>query len=772
MNVLGNTLIVIALASSLFSIVQYHRATSANPLAMKRARQWLRISTATIVAMSGLLMILLLQHDFSNGYVYSYSSRDLPFHFLISSFYAGQEGSFLFWVLCSALIGLVLRSYTARRKNEPWVMAVYMGVQAFLLLLLFAKTPFISVWEKLPELPLNQLPADGGGLNPLLQNIWMVIHPPVLFVGFAAMAVPFAFAVACMWKREYTLISAQALGWLLFGVFVLGIGIMLGAYWAYGVLGWGGYWGWDPVENSSLVPWIVGVAFVHTLIVQRNSGKFLRLNLALAIASFFLTIYSTFLTRSGILGDSSVHSFTDPGAGVYWLMVVFLLAIAMIGGGFMFIRRKDLRPTQIDTNLMNKETLLASGTLILILMACIILFGTSLPIVGNSTVDVSFYNTMNSPLVVVMLLLIGLTLFAQWKADTTGAVLGRSFRWLLASLAGTSLLFILGVSDVMTLVVVLASLFAILVNIGFVWKLRSMGLKQMGGKLAHIGLGIFLLGVIASGRYDSTMQVALQQDQPQDVLGYALTYVGHHPTVDNKVAFDVKIEKDGSQLQLSPVMFETDRQGTMKNPDIASFLAGDFYLSPISLEQSRHRHTGQDGKAYIMEKGRPAAIGDYKATFAKFEMNAHGESTMPGDGGGMVVGAVLELTDGKQHETITPVIMYDINGRQTFKPVESTVLKATVALVSMNVGGMGGSNTSTVTINIQADEGSVSHRDVFVVEASVKPFISLVWIGTIIMFGGFILAITKRFSGTETSLVSHTSKSSIKRRNVSIPLEV
>ena len=195
-----------------------------------------------------------------------------------------------------------------------------MGVQAFLLLLVYAKTPFETVWQMVPQIPAGQLPPDGRGLNPLLQNFWMVIHPPILFIGFAAMAVPFSFAIAGMWRKEYALLSSQGLGWLLIAVFVLGAGIMLGGYWAYGVLGWGGYWGWDPVENSSLIPWLIGVALLHTLVVQKRTGKFVRSNVVLGIASFMSVIYSTFLTRSGVLGDSSVHAFVDPGEAVYWLL--------------------------------------------------------------------------------------------------------------------------------------------------------------------------------------------------------------------------------------------------------------------------------------------------------------------------------------------------------------------------------------------------------------------------------------------------------------------
>lgn len=745
MNLFGNGLIFVALTASVLSATHYYRSAVSSTQSVKNARLWLKVGAAAIVALSGLLLFLLMQHDFSNGYVYSYSSRDLPLHFLISSFYAGQEGSFLFWVLCSAVIGLALMRHTGRREVEPWVMSVYMGVQTFLILLLYAKTPFLSVWEKIPQLPPGQLPADGNGLNPLLQNFWMVIHPPVLFVGFAAMAVPFAYAVASMWKKSYALTCSQAIGWLLFAVFVLGTGIMLGGYWAYGVLGWGGYWGWDPVENSSLVPWLTGVALVHTLIVQKRTGKFLRTNLALAIISFMLVVYSTFLTRSGVLGDSSVHSFTDPGAGVYWLLIAFLVAIAVVGFGFMLKRRSELRPAKSDNQFVSRETALAAGTIALVLSAAVILFGTSLPLLGKSTVDISFYNTMNLPLAIVMALFIGFSLYTQWGVDDWKEILRRSLKWIWISLAAGAVLFVLGTRDVGTFALVLTSLFAVLVNIEFGWKQGRLDIAAIGGKLAHIGLGVFLLGVIASGKYSTTGQVSLPKGVPQDVLGHTLTYVGYEPTPDRKYAFNINVANEGRTFQLSPLMFDAGEQGTMKNPDIKSFLTSDFYISPIALEQSQEGNADHAGDVYTIEKGKTVSVGGFKATFVKFDMNAHSENSMAsGAAGDMAVGSVLEVTDGKTKEIVTPVTVYGADGQQLSKPSESRLLNATVQLVSMNVGGMDGAKSSTVTIGVQRGGDGHAHQEALVVEASVKPFISLVWAGSVVMFLGVILATQRR----------------------------
>ena len=196
---------------------------------------------------------------------------------------------------------------------------------------------------KAAGISVNDFIIEGKGLNPLLQNFWMQIHPPILFVGFAMSAVPFAFANASLIKNDYRDWVKQSLPWLLVGTMVLGLAIMLGGYWAYGILGWGGYWGWDPVENSSLIPWLVGVASVHTMLIQKKTqssggaGRFVKTNIILSMLVYILVLYSTFLTRSGILGDSSVHSFAEPGMLVYLLLVIFMLTFLIMGiGGFIY----------------------------------------------------------------------------------------------------------------------------------------------------------------------------------------------------------------------------------------------------------------------------------------------------------------------------------------------------------------------------------------------------------------------------------------------------
>ena len=740
MTVLGNWVVVLALISSGGSVLLYVLQALRNGHSATRAGMLVTASALFVGLASVLLLVLLLAHDFTNGYVYSYSDRALPLSFLISSFYAGQEGSFLFWALCSAILALLLRSYTRRRKSEPWVMATFMAIQTLLLLLVIVKSPFKSIWDMFPQLPPAQVPADGRGLNPLLQNFWMVIHPPVLFLGFAAMAVPFSLAVAGLWKRDFNILPQQGFPWVLFATSVLGLGIMLGAYWAYGVLGWGGYWGWDPVENSSLVPWLTGVALLHTMLAQLRTSKYVRTNFALALVSFVLVVYSTFLTRSGILGDASVHAFTDPGATIYWLLLVFLGVLVLAGVGLLMARNAGMKPLQADTMFLTRETSLGAGMIALILAAAVTLFGTSLPIFSTTRVEPSFYDQATLPIAVAMALLIGFSLYTQWEAEDGKEMLRRSAKWVGASLAAGVILYIGGVRNASMLLLACSSLFAFFVNLEIGLKVARGNPRFLGGKLAHAGIALFLLGVIATGKYAPMEHLMLPQGRPQQALGHTLTYTGYTEQPDGKVAFHVAVEQGGSSFTLSPVMFDAGQQGLMKNPDIASSLLRDFYVSPVSFEPQQASAAG--GDTYTIRKGQTVDIGNVQATFVSFDMGAHGKDAMARGESGMSIGSVLEIRNASAREKVVALAHYRSNEAPRYEPVRSDVLGATIQLVGMNVGMQ--PTESSVTVAVSRPGGAQSQPDVLVVEASIKPFINLLWGGTLVMLAGFGLAIVKR----------------------------
>jgi len=583
MAVLGNVLLAAGLLSTALSCGFYARGAMREGASLRGARLALAASTLLVMLASGLLLSLILTHDYSIGYVYSYSDTSLPLHYLVSTFYAGQEGSFLFWALCAGVIGLLLRRRVARAGIEAPVMTVFAAVQVSLILLLIVRSPFRTIWEMFPGAPASA-PPDGRGLNPLLQNFWMVIHPPVLFLGFAAMTVPFALAVAGLWKKNAAMLAAHAFPWLLFAVGVLGLGIMLGAYWAYGVLGWGGYWGWDPVENSSLVPWLTGVALLHTLIAQRRTGAYARTNFALAIASFVLVVYSTFLTRSGVLGDASVHAFTDPGAAIYWLLLGVLAVAAVTGGALLVLRTRAFRPGEKRSGLLTRETSLGGGTLLLVLSAAVVLFGTSLPILTKTRVEPSFYDATNMPVVVIMALLIGYALFMQWEVQDALFTLRRSLTSLgVASVVCLALLFA-GVRDAGAMPLIFAAVFALVVNVRFGAAAARRDWRSLGGKIAHAGVALFLLGVVATGRFALKEHAVLPQYSPRTVLGRSMTYLGTMDRPGGRLEFEVSVTGPRESFRLTPSMAPGEEQGVLRTPAIASLLTEDVYISPVGLQ--------------------------------------------------------------------------------------------------------------------------------------------------------------------------------------------
>ena len=484
----------------------------------------------------------------------------------------------------------------------------------------------------------------------------------------------------------------------------------------------------------------IGVALLHTMLAQKRTAKYVRTNFVLALVSFILVIYSTFLTRSGILGDASVHSFTDPGATIYWLLLAILGVLVIVGGVLLVVRNRDLKVQHSDTMFLTRETSLGAGTIALILAAVVTLFGTSLPIFSTTRVEPSFYDQATLPIAVAMVLLIGFSLYTQWEAEDGKEMLRRSMKWIAVSLGAGILLYVAGMREATMLLLACSSIFAFFVNVEIGVKVARGDPRFLGGKLAHVGIALFFLGVIATGKYAPMERLFLAEGKPQQALGGTITYTGYTEQPDGKVAFHVAVERGGSSFTLSPVMFDAGQQGVMKNPDIASSLGSDFYVSPMSFEP--HQASASDGDSYTIPKGQTVEIGDAQVTFLKFDMGAHGKEAMARGEGGMSFGSVLEIKKGSATEQVVALAHYGTNQPPDYDPVRSELLGATLQMVGMNVGMQ--SKESSVTVAVIRPGTAQPQPDVLVIEASVKPFINLLWGGTVIMLAGFALAIVKR----------------------------
>ena len=608
---IGSIVLSLALASSLVAMVMYFLTYKGYQNTLNIGRIAYHSMAMLVIAASAILTYLILTHDYSYKYIYNYSSNDLPTGILAATFWAGQEGSFMLWVLLTSIVGIVLQNYSSKRGDlEPRVMSVFTLSTSFLLVMVspLFKNPFAYIWTEPvfinakdiastffnqpwiqnflfsdsstgqnfvkmgPELyaalssagiAAKDFIIDGKGLNPQLLNFWMQIHPPILFIGFSMATVPFAFAVAAMMKNDYTQWVKQALPWVLAGAGILGLGIMMGGYWAYEMLGWGGYWAWDPVENSSLIPWLVGVASIHTLLVQRKSqakggiGKYAKTNLILSMMTYILVLYSTFLTRSGVLGDASVHSFVDPGMLVYLFLVIFIGTFIVLGFGMLVYRWKFLSETvETDEKLLSRDLALFTAAIVLCASALIVLVGTSAPLFGNS-VETFFYDEMHIPLAIIIGLLNGLSLLLKWKQSDGQDLLKKSLFSIVSAIIFTSLIIIFGgVTDVMMILLALSASFSLFVNLEIAIKIVRGNMKMLGAYVSHIGIALFILGVIGSAAYSKHVDIDLIKNEPKEALGYQLIFTGFNPIENNtKYAFNINLKKGDRNYTISPVMY-------------------------------------------------------------------------------------------------------------------------------------------------------------------------------------------------------------------------
>jgi len=515
----------------------------------------------TLLAASGILLYLILDHQFQYFYVWNYSSLDLELHYLISTFYGGQEGSFMLWIILSFLIGLGLIRWTRKPYKSP-VMFVMMLTQVFLISMVLGwdlfglkigASPFRTIAQEMPNAPFLQsnpdfVPQDGTGLNDLLKSPWMMIHPPALFVGFAMMTVPFAFSIASLWTRTYHDWIRPALPWTLGANLALLTAIFLGGYWAYETLSFGGYWAWDPVENASFVPWLIGTAGIHAMIIQRKSSRAHKASIFFAILAYVAIVYETFLTRSGILADQSVHSFVD--LGLYNQLLVFMLVMIAIGLGFFLYRYRELPAPDKEAGILTREFFTFTGSMLLFILGAVIILGTSSPILGKLFVsnptppDISFYNNWSLPIAIVMAFATVIGQYLFWQKHNWESLAGALTTPLLVTSILATVTIIFGeIRDIYYMILVFAGWFAIAGNGSVMFHLLKKNPKLVGGTVTHIGFGVLLLGILASSAYNEHLLDRTAQNYNARVeMGEAFDEQGF-PITQKVEMFELKLNK-------------------------------------------------------------------------------------------------------------------------------------------------------------------------------------------------------------------------------------
>jgi cytochrome c-type biogenesis protein CcmF len=608
MSALGSYALLLALALAGYSLLFGLLALAARPPGWERLRETARrggiASFGTVLIAAVVLVTSAFRNDFSIAYIFHHSNRDLPLPYKFATLWSGQEGSLLFWSLLLSGYGLVLR---LRHKTDEALFAhasvVIAAVQVFFLLLLnFAARPF-AVMQ-------GTLPADGNGLNPLLQYTEMVIHPPMLYLGYVGFTVPFAFALAALAMKypgdKWIHITRR---WTMVTWAFLSLGIPLGAHWAYYVLGWGGYWGWDPVENASLLPWLTGTAFLHSVMMQEKRGMLKVWNMWLVFTTFWLSILGTYLTRSGVL--NSVHAFAQSPIGGWFKW--FLVIIFVVFAGFFFKNKSYLTSEHKLESLVSRESSFLFNNLLFVLACFTVLWGTWFPLISELlqghkvTVGPPFFNRVIVPVALLLLLLTAVGPLLAWRKTSLDS-LKRNFLWpALGAVAVGALMVAIGVRPWRDLTYfyslmtgMLATLVVLTVTSEFVrggrvisrhtgqnlaasmLHLCHRNTRRYGGYIVHFGVALLFLGVLGAVFNDNKEKAMGFGDTmaigPYTLVGRSYTQE-ENPNYSADVAI-IQVFKGGRQIDtLYPESrFYPSSQQQQHIPTVRSTLKEDLYL--------------------------------------------------------------------------------------------------------------------------------------------------------------------------------------------------
>ncbi len=532
---IGHFAILLGFVASLVATIGYYFATKErNDRTFESWRNIGRVSYlvhgAAVFTVIGVLFYVMINKYYEYQYVWAHVSEDLPFKYIFAAFWEGQEGSFLLWMFWHIVLGILL-IFSAEKWEAP-TMSVLALIELFINSMLLGiyiggGEDAIKIGSN-PTLLLRDVMdapifanaeyvnlIKGNGLNPLLQNYWMTIHPPTLFLGFASTSIPFCFAIAGLWLKEHSEWYKAAMPWALFSASILGAGILMGGAWAYEALSFGGYWAWDPVENMSLVPWLVLLAGIHTNLIAKNTGHSIRSTYVFYILTFVLILYSTFLTRSGVLGETSVHAFTE--MGLEWQLIAFIITFLGIGGVLLALRYKQIPAPTKEEPTASKEFWMFIGTLVLLFSALIITASTSLPVynkivaffkpgfIGRVITDaVPHYNKYQLWIAVFIGVLSGFTQFlrfreANWKSQMRRFWVHLSIALVLSFMLTWLTMRWIQVTAWQYKLLLFAGIFTVITNLDYIISYLRGNLKVAGSAIAHIGFGLMIVGIMASG---------------------------------------------------------------------------------------------------------------------------------------------------------------------------------------------------------------------------------------------------------------------------------
>jgi cytochrome c-type biogenesis protein CcmF len=777
---LGHLAVVVAFGTSIISTLAYFFAAQ-----KPEASGWKSIAdksfhlhTFSVLSIVGILFFIIHQHLFEYHYAWQHSSRELPVQYMISCFWEGQEGSFLLWIFWQMVIGNILMRTAGIWKNP--VMAVLMLSQIALTSMLIGvkilgyklgSSPFELLRVAMANAPIFKRPdylskiADGNGLNPLLQNYWMVIHPPTLFFGFATTVVPFAFAIAGLWKRDYAGWIKQALPWGLVSVMVLGTGIIMGGFWAYESLSFGGYWAWDPVENASLIPWLILIAGVHVVMIYKHTGNSLSVGFILILTTFLLVLYATFLTRSGILGNSSVHSFTD--LGMSGQLLVFLGMFVILATVMMVIRWKEIPKSSKDEEIYTREFWMFIGSLVLVISAFQIVLTTSIPVFnkvfGTNMAPpaniIDHYNKWQMPMAIIVALLTGVGHLIKYKKNKADG-LRKLMTWgIVALVVSVGLMFAFKLTNWFYLGLLFAAVFTVFANASLLKPMFTGKLQLAGASVAHIGFGILLIGVLVSSANkkvisinqsgmqlnpefdtrDNMEHVYLEKGKALRMGDYEIEYRNDSTQWVNNY-YQVHYKKINPETNAVEYEFDlypnaqiNPKMGLVANPDTKHYLSHDVFTFVSSVPKEKGQAKYINAHSYDIGVGDTIVTNNGYVILQKINSNAKDAATNTADMQ-LLIAAELKVHTLEGVYDVSP--MYGIQNNSVAQ-FESVLDEANLRFKFTNV------NPKNGKITIEVAEKDTS-GEFIIMKAIMFPWINLVWGGTIIMVIGFMLAIIRR----------------------------
>ncbi len=803
---LGHFFIILSFIASLFSCVCFFLAARDEVRDVAASGKWLRIArgsfvihTLCIIGIFSALYYIITNHLFEYNYAWQHSNKALPMKYLLSCFWEGQEGSFMLWAFWHCVLGLIV--IRTGKGLESRAMTVISGVQlaltSFLLGFYFSdsikigSTPFILLRDSMRDAPIfsdpNYLSAfihDGNGLNVLLQNYWMVIHPPVLFLGFAATLIPFAFVIAALWKGDYKTFIRPTVIWSLVAGGVLGLGIMMGGAWAYESLNFGGYWAWDPVENASLVPWLTLIAGLHTLIVFKATGRSLSITMVFYGLTYALIWYSTFLTRTGVLGDTSVHAFTGEGKSIYWHLLAVLGLLMLLSAVLIAVRWKSFPRIKTEEATSSREFWMTIGSFLLLLSSAHIILVTSIPvwaplakwISGNDIAPPvereMHYNSVQIWVAIIIALLSAVGLYLKFKQSDMRTIARR-----IGMVVGISLVLTLvigyfrSIAGAQYWLLLFAAVFALVANTYYAFGVQQGSLKKRGAALTHFGFALTLLGILLSSYGKEvislnttgaeidlgkkTLAESVKESRENVIMfrgsrvamgNYFATYVGDSvsetdPRTFFKVRFervDTATDKVEETFTLYPDAFVNPKgqEGLSSNPDTRHYLTRDIFTYVNSIYKPKDPGAWRTD---TVQAGDSIFLSNAYLTFDGFDRNAQrpGYDAKDGD---VAVGARLNVhTLEGNADPILPLFIIRDNG---ISLVEDTA--RSIGLYARLSNVLPQQNAAVIETK-QTDA-----RDQYIVmKALLFPYINVLWLGIIITVAGFGLSAYNRITKKE-----------------------